>query len=174
MISESGQWVYYSDARTEIERLKAEVDRLKALVGYEVSEEIKDLREQVNHWKTKAEYYGNMVHGCGPALEAAGFPVDSYQSGGWRRGVKRAVEALAADRDRWKTDHDAACRVVAQMHAAAVGEVRGPSISPVDDIAKLKTERDKQRDKARDELAYLSGQLKKLVPLARDILKENP
>lgn len=55
--------------------------------------------DEINHWRVKAECYGRMVHNCAPALAEAGFPVDSSQPGGGVEGVRKAVIALAADRD---------------------------------------------------------------------------
>ncbi len=40
-------------------------------------------------------------------------------------------------------EHDQACKTIADMHAAAVGEVRGPFIGPVEDVAALKAAHDK-------------------------------
>ena len=44
----------------------------------------------------------------------------------------------AADYDRMKARAEAAQALVAKMHAAAVGEVQGPSVGPVDDVAALR------------------------------------
>jgi hypothetical protein len=54
--------------------------------------------EEVNHWKIKAKCYGNIVHGCSPALAAAGFPVESSQPDGAVGGIRRAVEAMAKEK----------------------------------------------------------------------------
>lgn len=54
-------------------------------------------------------------------------------------GEVAAVElVLARDRDSVKRDYDAACQTIAAMHAAAVGEVRGPSRGVVEDVADLR------------------------------------
>ena len=47
-------------------------------------------------WRIKAKCYGDMVHGCSPALEAAGCPVDASGKGGAVKGIKDAVEVLVA------------------------------------------------------------------------------
>lgn len=47
------------------------------------------------YWYTKAKCYGDMVHGCSPALEAAGFPVDHYAKDGAVGAIARSVTALA-------------------------------------------------------------------------------
>lgn len=57
---------------------------------------VKELEEQIVHWQVKAKCYGDIVHGCSPALEAAGFPVDAHRSDGAVGGIKRSVEALVA------------------------------------------------------------------------------
>lgn len=51
---------------------------------------------EVEHWRTKAKCYGDIVHGCTPALDAAGFPVDRFAKDGAVGAIKRAVEAMAA------------------------------------------------------------------------------
>ena len=57
--------------------------------------------------------------------------------------ITSAVTALTAERDRFRHDYEFACAMVAQMHAAAVGSVRGPIRGIVDDVADLKAERDR-------------------------------
>lgn len=54
---------------------------------------------EVAKWHEKAKCYGDMVHGCSPALERAGHPVDASLPGGAVRGIRAAVEALVAERD---------------------------------------------------------------------------
>lgn len=58
-------------------------------------ERIRHDAETIEHWRVKAMCYGDMVRGCTPALEAAGFPVDASQEDGAVGGVRRAVEAMA-------------------------------------------------------------------------------
>lgn len=57
----------------------------------------------VRHWWTKAQAYGNMVHGCTPALEKAGY---SYKPGtqGPKRFIAESVEALVKQRDQYFND----------------------------------------------------------------------
>lgn len=50
------------------------------------------------------------------------------------------VAILVADRDRLRDELDSACHLVARMHAAAVGEVRGPIRSVVEDVEDLRAE----------------------------------
>jgi hypothetical protein len=44
------------------------------------------------------------------------------------------IEDLSAEVAQWKGAHDEACALVARMHAAAVGEVRGPKRGVVEDV----------------------------------------
>jgi len=44
-----------------------------------------------------------------------------------------------------RADYDSACEQIAAMHAAAVGEVRGPIRGVVEDVADLRAERDELR-----------------------------
>ncbi len=46
--------------------------------------------------------------------------------------------ALQAQLTAAKTDHVNACKLVADMHAAAVGEIRGPILGIVEDVANLR------------------------------------
>jgi hypothetical protein len=66
----------------------------------ESCDEVMDLIEQCEHWRVKAQCYGDMVHGVSPALAAAGFPVEEYAKDGNVGAIARAVakmrDALAA------------------------------------------------------------------------------
>jgi hypothetical protein len=64
-----------------------------------VEQDLAEARNVIDHWKTKATCYGNIVFGCSPVLEAAGFPVDRSMPGGAVRGVAEACKKLADDRD---------------------------------------------------------------------------
>jgi hypothetical protein len=46
-------------------------------------------------------------------------------------------------------ERDTACRLLAQMHAAAVGDIQGPDIDSVTDIINLRKERDEWRECAK-------------------------
>jgi hypothetical protein len=41
--------------------------------------------------------------------------------------------------------YEIACETAAKMHAAAVGEIKGPHIDPVQDVANVRRERDEYR-----------------------------
>lgn len=47
-------------------------------------------------------------------------------------------DELHAENERHRAAHQSACKLVADMHAAAVGEVRGPNRGVVEDIADLR------------------------------------
>ncbi len=62
-----------------------------------------------------------------------------------------------AEADRWKADYERACELVAKMHAAAVGDVRGPSVGPVEDVAALAQERDRLKAAATKAEEWMSS-----------------
>jgi hypothetical protein len=49
------------------------------------------------------------------------------------------AEALEAEVERLRADHAKACKVVADMHDATVGELRGPTIGVLGDVVALRT-----------------------------------
>lgn len=59
--------------------------------------------------------------------------------------VVEAVELLVAEVDRYHDDHGRACQTIAEMHAAAVGDVTGPRLGVVEDVAALRAELDALR-----------------------------
>ena len=71
--------------------------------------------------------------------------------------MERAAEELARLREelkyakveaaRFKEEHQGACHLVAQMHAAAVGEVTGPNRGVVEDVEDLRLSRDQWKEK---------------------------
>jgi len=56
--------------------------------------------------------------------------------------LERKLAAMTAERDELKSSHGYACKLVATMHEAAVGEIRGPSLGVVEDVRALREERD--------------------------------
>lgn len=70
--------------------------------------EISQLRDDVNHWRVKAECYGNMVHGCSPALADAGYPVDASMQEGAVGGIRKSVEAMTLELNRLQKIEQAA------------------------------------------------------------------
>lgn len=57
----------------------------------------------------------------------------------------KVIVALRAELSEAKSAHENACALVAAMHAAAVGEVRGPSRGVVEDVADLRAEVERLR-----------------------------
>lgn len=49
----------------------------------------------VSYMYDKAKCYGDMVHGCSPALAAAGFPVDENDPDGRVSAIAKAVKAMS-------------------------------------------------------------------------------
>lgn len=54
--------------------------------------------------------------------------------------VKSAIKQLKAELSEAKKKHKRACKTIAAMHAAAVGEVREPRRGLVEDVAELRKE----------------------------------
>jgi hypothetical protein len=53
------------------------------------------------------------------------------------------LAVVTEQRDTTRKLYDVACETAAKMHAAAVGEIKGPHIDPVQDILDLRRERDR-------------------------------
>lgn len=86
-----------NDIKAKLLRLSVALSDERRVTPSGEVERVKDLEEQVNHWRVKATCYGNIVHGCSPELEKAGFPVDSFAPDGAVGGIARAVKALTAE-----------------------------------------------------------------------------
>ena len=56
--------------------------------------------------------------------------------------LTKELEYAKAEAERFKEEHQGACHLVAQMHAAAVGEVTGPNRGVVEDVEDLRLSRD--------------------------------
>lgn len=52
------------------------------------------------------------------------------------------IASLTEEMDRLREDYERVCKTVADMHAAAMGEITGPKRGVVEDIYDLKAERD--------------------------------
>tara|TARA_R100000789_G_scaffold79924_1_gene75189 strand:+ start:86 stop:445 length:360 start_codon:yes stop_codon:yes gene_type:complete len=52
--------------------------------------------------------------------------------------MDKEIEYLKAEVERHKNDEEYACQLVASMHAAAVGEVKGPKRGVVEDVKDLR------------------------------------
>jgi len=64
--------------------------------------------------------------------------------------------AIAA---RFKEEHQAACHLVAQMHAAAVGEVAGPNRGVVEDVEDLRLRAEWKARAEKAEAALKAGRV---------------
>lgn len=72
-----------------------------------------------------------------------------------------------------KADRDRACRLVAEMHAAAVGEVTGPKVGVVEDVAAIRAELDRLRKLAEsyDHQSHICGPEFEGVDEATDVIR---
>lgn len=102
------------DARAKAEEFRIEMDKQAALKKEEWQAKL-DAKRDLAEYKTWAE----------SELSNA-----SAQA-------RAAVNDLEKRFIQMKADYEGACKTIAEMHAAAVGEVRGPSLGPVEDVAAL-------------------------------------
>ena len=84
-----------SSREKEIDRLRNDLD--EARQERDQNKYLIALTHDLNQARTKAKCYGDIVHGCQPALEKAGYPVDASQSGGAVKGIREAVESMSND-----------------------------------------------------------------------------
>ena len=56
------------------------------------------------------------------------------------------ADRLAARVAEMEAENDRACAMIAKMHAAAVGSVRGPIVGVVEDVANIAAENDRLKD----------------------------
>jgi hypothetical protein len=91
------------------------------------SDEIINLREEVAHWRVKAEAYGGMVHGCSPVFERIGFPIESHKPDGRVGGIARAAEAIGVEMARLRAA-PALTDTAAKVVEAAVLWLTAPSV----------------------------------------------
>lgn len=75
--------------------------------------------------------------------------------------------------ERLKADYEGACKMIADMHSAAMGEVTGPRRGVVEDVADLRAEVEKLRDVLREIRMVASNEIYRegIVPLATANLK---
>ena len=64
----------------------------------------------------------------------------------WEKQSLLEYSEVVQERDALKYEWEAACKLVAEMHKAAVGDYQGCTNGVVEDIADLKVERDALRD----------------------------
>jgi hypothetical protein len=59
----------------------------------------------------------------------------------WGKNPFLAIDLLKTgciDADRHQDDYERACKTIARMHEAAVGEIRGPDVGVVEDVAEIR------------------------------------
>ena len=88
----------------------------------------------------------------------------------YTRAVLRERDELMGDLDRAKEDYIRACRLVAQMHEAAIGYVGGPNRGVVEDIADLHSERDQLQRALNDLVEATKQDRKELAELRLQII----
>ena len=76
------------------------------------------------------------------------------------------IKELEAEVERLKEQYESAAESVARMHEAAVGEIRGPSISVLDDIKAVR----ERAEKAEAEVKRLKTDLRRSIKIA-DVLR---
>jgi len=93
--------------------------------------------------------------------------------------VKAATALITADRDRLarrvaelEGERDRACQTIAAMHAAAVGEVRGPIRGVVEDIADLRAKVENLEIDKQQQVEELHGLYAKLAAAGGGVDKE--
>ena len=59
-----------------------------------------------------------------------------------KTALQSAIESLQVENERLKDEYGNACKLVAEMHTAAVGQVIGPKRGVVEDVADIRAERD--------------------------------
>lgn len=81
----------------------------------------------------------------------------------------RTISRLTAERDEalgrgriFEDGYASACQTVADMHAAAVGEIRGPDLGVVEDVGALKAERDAALEKGAEHRALYVARTREL------------
>ncbi len=109
--------------------VRAERERLRAVHAAKLGV-CQERCEEVRHWRDKATAYGDIVHGCSPSLERAGYPIGT---GPAAPNIAAAVDALRTRAERteaaadWIRDNAPvddgppeiiAANVVAALHAA--------------------------------------------------------
>ncbi len=92
---------------------------------------------------------------------------------GWKQRAtvsKMDLEASRAEVERLKEQYEAAAEAIARMHEAAVGEIRGPSISVLDDIKAVR----ERAEKAEAEVERLEAEIERIKAFPPRILQKKP
>jgi len=100
---------------------------------------------------------------CGREFRHATLP-DSYLTNCLECLAMDEVDFLRFEIEQLKEDNGRACQTIAEMHAAAVGEVTGPRRGVVEDVEDLRLE----RDALKQQVSELEGQLSREKRQRRD------
>jgi hypothetical protein len=84
--------------------------------------------------------------------------------------AEAAIVEAEAEAEEHKAEHLAACEQIAAMHAAAVGEVRGPLLGVVEDVASMRAAYEAQHARA-DTLDRLCREQRQRTEQAEDLLR---
>ena len=98
-----------------------------------IEKQNEELREKLVAAETK------LAHAMG-CIDAINFNTKS---------IMQDYESMKFQHAAMKESYEKACALVAQMHAAAVGEIRGPISGVVEDVKNLKDNYDRLHDKLR-------------------------
>jgi hypothetical protein len=99
-----------------IRDLRVDSDDCAAMLERERNQRQLDVGSQeyrgntVSYMYDKAKCYGDMVHGCSPALAAAGFAPDEFAKDGQVGAIARAVKAMAEQRATLEKERDEALK----------------------------------------------------------------
>ncbi|MFF3353365.1 hypothetical protein ACFYWN_12070 [Streptomyces sp. NPDC002917] len=146
---------------TPVDRLAASLDDAQTIArefiatGTAAVEEAERRRAEEEQ---RAERYAGWLAAAGYACNAPDWPslADTVQALAERA---RAAEQRAEAR---REDHQRACVTIADMHAAAVGEVRGPIRGVVEDVAQVRARADRLAKAWRDAEADATATEKRL------------
>lgn len=81
------------------------------------------------------------------------------------------IDALEAENERLKNDYQRACKLVADMHAAAVGEITGPKVGVVEDVAAVRTENERLRAESEERLQNCAALVAEVERLRAEVTR---
>lgn len=89
-------------------------------------------------WLRNHGYFEGNHTKCGLTFRHATLP-DTYLTNCMECLSMTEVDALKLEVTQLKEDHVSACALVADMHKAAVGSAKGPTLGVVEDVAAVRT-----------------------------------
>lgn len=116
------------------------MDKRYDLPRTRLSGTIHDVMSRVadEEWLRSQGYWEKNWTKCGLAFRHATLP-ETYLTTCMECLSMTEVEYLKYEAARFKEDHASVCKLVALMHAAAVGEIRGPIRGVVEDVSDLRS-----------------------------------